>query len=221
MIHLDELVVVVNNGKLDDSQIESIELISKKVNVLVTDDFVQVCEIVAKHKYKIVIIMTYAESFPDTWKINEIRCNSPVVILAGAKDFNLFSLRSFIETFEEETDVTTDNPLFRKSLMYIEENLHENDLSLTKAASLAYMSRCHYSRMFQKYLGTGFKQYVMTKRIQRAKALLQKGRLVTEVCYSVGYNDLTHFSRVFRKKVGVNPSTYRLQKAESSRGRSS
>ncbi|UFJ42425.1 AraC family transcriptional regulator [Brevibacillus humidisoli] len=203
-------LVVVSKKQSEDLQCEFIHSLSEKAEVLVLEDFRGVKDAVSKQKYRVVILMTYGDSFPESWKMTELQVDCPTVILTNAKNINLFSIQSFIESFEENDTPDIDNPLFRKSLKYIEENLHENDLSLTKVASFIYVSRCHYSRMFNKYLGTGFKEYIMTKRIQRAKLLLKKGQPVTEVCYSVGYNDLTHFSRVFRKLVGVNPSTYRL-----------
>lgn len=203
-------LVVISKTKSEELQCENIHSLSEKAEILVLEDFADVQKAVVKQKYKVIILVTYSESFPKSWKIMDISVDCPTVILTSAKNINLFTIQSFIESFVENDTPDIDNPLFRKSLKYIEENLHENDLSLTKVAQFIYVSRCHYSRMFNKYLGTGFKEYVMTRRIQRAKLLLQKGQPVTEVCYSVGYNDLTHFSRVFRKLVGVNPSTYRL-----------
>jgi YesN/AraC family two-component response regulator len=105
-------------------------------------------------------------------------------------------------------------PLLFKSLEYIEENLCENDLSLEGVASSVYVSRCHYSRLFKEHFGFGFKEYIMNKRIQKAKVMLQEGQPVTDVCYAVGYGDLTHFGRVFKKLVGVNPSVYRLNNGQ-------
>lgn len=78
-------------------------------------------------------------------------------------------------------------------------------------ASKAYVSKCYYSRIFQKYVGKGFKEYVIDKRIQKAKLLLQKGNSVTDVCFSIGYSDLTHFARIFKRIVGVNPSIYKSE----------
>ncbi|MBO8162747.1 MAG: helix-turn-helix transcriptional regulator [Brevibacillus sp.] len=209
-------LVIVAKKQSEEQQCDFIHSLKDIAEVVALDDFESVKEAAARQKYKVVIMMTYGDSFPSSWKITELQTNCPTVILTGAKNINLFSIQAFIESFQENDTPDIDNPLFRKSLQYIEENLHENDLSLTKVASFIYVSRCHYSRMFNKYLGTGFKEYIMTKRIQRAKLLLRKGQPVTEVCYSVGYNDLTHFSRVFRKLVGVNPSTYRLSNRKES-----
>ena len=55
------------------------------------------------------------------------------------------------------------------------------------------------------------------KRMRKAVQLLEQGFQVTEVCYSVGYNDLTHFSREFKKMFGAKPSCYRADKYRTER----
>lgn len=74
----------------------------------------------------------------------------------------------------------------------------------------AHMSAGHLSREFRRAYGESPYGYVMTRRIERAMALLRQGELtVTEVCFAVGCSSLGTFSTRFTEFVGVSPSTYR------------
>lgn len=72
------------------------------------------------------------------------------------------------------------------------------------------MSAGHLSREFRRAYGEPPYAYLMTRRIERAMALLQRGDLsVTDVCFAVGCSSLGTFSTRFTELVGVSPSTYR------------
>ena len=74
----------------------------------------------------------------------------------------------------------------------------------------AHMSAGHLSREFRLAFGESPYAYLMTRRIERAMALLRRGDLtVTEVCFAVGCSSLGTFSMRFTELVGVPPSTYR------------
>ncbi|BDP43603.1 transcriptional regulator (plasmid) [Deinococcus aetherius] len=74
------------------------------------------------------------------------------------------------------------------------------------------MSAGHLSRSFRRAFGESPYSYLMTRRIERAMALLRRGDLsVTEVCFEVGCSSLGTFSTRFTELVGVPPSTYRAQ----------
>jgi AraC-like DNA-binding protein len=73
-----------------------------------------------------------------------------------------------------------------------------------------FMSAGHLSREFKLAYGESPYGYLMTRRIERAMALLRRGDLsVTEVCFEVGYSSLGTFSSRFTELVGMPPSTYR------------
>ena len=81
------------------------------------------------------------------------------------------------------------------------------------------MSAGHLSRQFRSAYGEPPYSYLMTRRIERAMALLQRGDLsVTEVCFAVGCSSLGTFSTRFAELVGVPPSVYRTQVAEVAAG---
>ncbi len=83
-------------------------------------------------------------------------------------------------------------------------------LDVAALARTALMSPGHFSRSFRTAFGETPHSYLMTRRIERAKALLRRGDLtVTEVCFAVGCSSLGSFSSRFTELVGESPSAYR------------
>jgi AraC-like DNA-binding protein len=81
------------------------------------------------------------------------------------------------------------------------------------------MSAGHLSREFRRAYGESPYSYLMTRRIERAMALLRRGDLnVTDVCFEVGCSSLGTFSTRFTELVGVPPSVYRQQAAGATAG---
>ncbi|MET1052058.1 MAG: helix-turn-helix transcriptional regulator [Mycetocola sp.] len=81
------------------------------------------------------------------------------------------------------------------------------------------MSAGHLSRQFRQAYGESPYAYLMTRRIERAMALLRRGDLsVTDVCFAVGCSSLGSFSSRFTELVGVPPSVYRRSAAEAQDG---
>lgn len=85
-------------------------------------------------------------------------------------------------------------------------------LDVPALARSAFMSPAHFSRRFRAAYGESPYGYLMTRRIERAKALLRRGDLaVTEVCLAVGCTSLGSFSARFTSLVGMTPSAYRAR----------
>ncbi|TDV57618.1 helix-turn-helix transcriptional regulator [Actinophytocola oryzae] len=92
-------------------------------------------------------------------------------------------------------------------------------LDVEALASYVHMSAGHLSREFRRAYGESPYGYLMTRRIERAMALLRRGDLsVTEVCFAVGCSSLGTFSTRFTELVGVPPSTYRREAAGEAEG---
>src|ERR1700728_4644255 len=92
-------------------------------------------------------------------------------------------------------------------------------LDVEALARDAHMSPGHFSRQFRLAYGESPYGYLMTRRIERAMALLRRGDLsVTEVCFEVGCSSLGAFSSRFAELVGMPPSTYRRQEARAPAG---
>ena len=87
-------------------------------------------------------------------------------------------------------------------------------LDVEALARDVHMSSGHLSRQFRAAYGESPYSYLMTRRIERAMALLRRGDLsVTEICFAVGCQSLGTFSTRFTELVGVPPSVYRTQGA--------
>jgi AraC-like DNA-binding protein len=85
-------------------------------------------------------------------------------------------------------------------------------LDVEALARGAHMSAGHLSRRFRAAFGESPYSYLMTRRIERAMALLRRGDLsVTEVCFAVGCSSLGTFSTRFTELVGMPPSAYRRE----------
>ena len=92
-------------------------------------------------------------------------------------------------------------------------------LNVEALAAGVHMSAGHLSRQFREAFGESPYSYLMTRRIERAMALLRRGDLsVTEVCFEVGCSSLGTFSTRFTELVGVSPATYRRQCANAAEG---
>jgi AraC family transcriptional regulator len=92
---------------------------------------------------------------------------------------------------------------------YIEEHLNEN-ISLHELAAIAQLSPYHFARAFKQSLGTPPHRYHMSRRMDRAKAMLEvPARTVTEVGLMLGFAETSSFTTSFRRSVGVTPSDYR------------
>jgi AraC-like DNA-binding protein len=87
---------------------------------------------------------------------------------------------------------------------------YASPLDVAALARTALMSTAHFSRQFRDAYGETPYAYLMTRRIERAKALLRRGDLsVTDVCMAVGCTSLGSFSARFTQLVGQTPTAYR------------
>jgi AraC-like DNA-binding protein len=92
-------------------------------------------------------------------------------------------------------------------------------LDVEALARGAHMSAGHMSRAFRRAYGESPYGYLMTRRIERAMALLRRGDLsATEVCFAVGYSSLGTFTTRFTELVGMSPGAYRRVAADATEG---
>ncbi|MHB8378832.1 MAG: helix-turn-helix domain-containing protein [Acidimicrobiales bacterium] len=96
----------------------------------------------------------------------------------------------------------------RRARDFIDRN-YAQPLDVPVIARSALMSPAHFSRKFRAAYGETPYSYLMTRRIERAKALLRQGDTVTDTCVAVGCTSLGSFSSRFTEVVGVTPSRYR------------
>ena len=92
------------------------------------------------------------------------------------------------------------------------DRAYADPLDVPAMARVALMSPSHFARQFRTAYGETPYGYLMTRRIERAKALLRRGDLtVTEVCMAVGCTSLGSFSARFTELVGETPTAYRAR----------
>ena len=101
----------------------------------------------------------------------------------------------------------------RRVLEFIEENL-DGDLSLEAMANEVGLSPLYLARAFKSAIGQSPHQYVLTRRIERAKDLLRNtDMLIVDVALSSGFSSQSHLSHWFLRQLGVSPAVYRRQSA--------
>ncbi|MGN0355671.1 MAG: response regulator [Muricoprocola sp.] len=92
---------------------------------------------------------------------------------------------------------------------YIEEHLTE-ELSVSSIAASLYITPNYFSRLFKRVTKEGCNEYIVRKRIEKAKSLLQTTSLKTgKIAMMVGYRDTNYFSLAFKKQTGKSPTKYR------------
>jgi AraC-like DNA-binding protein len=96
----------------------------------------------------------------------------------------------------------------RQARDFIDRNFAQ-PLDVPAIARAACMSPAHFSRKFREAYGETPYAYLMTRRIERAMALLREGASVTTACFAVGCTSLGSFSSRFTEIVGATPSQYR------------
>jgi AraC-like DNA-binding protein len=83
-------------------------------------------------------------------------------------------------------------------------------LDLAALAGAAHVSPRHFSRSFRRTFGETPHQYLLTRRLERARHLLRTTDLrVAEICLAVGFTSVGSFTTTFRRHTGVSPTTYR------------
>lgn len=91
------------------------------------------------------------------------------------------------------------------------DRAYAEPLDVPAMAQAALMSPAHFSRRFRAVYGETPYSYLMTRRIERAQALLRQGISVTATCHAVGWTSLGSFSSRFTQIVGETPSQYRVR----------
>ncbi|MBE9915752.1 response regulator [Paenibacillus donghaensis] len=105
------------------------------------------------------------------------------------------------------------NRAIEVAVQYIRAN-YNAELTLEKVASVVFLNPAYFSQVFKQKTGSGFKEYVIGLRIDRAVHLLEHTQLkLADIAEKVGYQDVKHFTQVFRKRMNVTPTEYRQQAA--------
>lgn len=87
-------------------------------------------------------------------------------------------------------------------------NNFDKDLNLDLLSDVRFTSKFHLLRLFKRYYGQTPKQYMIDKRIQKAKEMLATGTTVTETCFSIGFNCPSSFCTLFKSRAGLTPTEF-------------
>lgn len=97
-----------------------------------------------------------------------------------------------------------------QALLYIEEHISEETLSINDVANAIYLNPVYFGRVFKSSQGISFKQYVQNRRMELAKQLITERRYnLTIIGQKVGITNSSYFSQLFKQYTGVLPSEYR------------
>lgn len=128
----------------------------------------------------------------------KLACFLEILILIN-KAFNSSGAREEPTTFSKRL-----TPI----LEYIDENL-DGDLSLSCLEKKFYISGSYLSRLFKKNVGSNIHEYIIYKRISKAKRLLGEGYNANQASLMCGFNDFSNFSRLFKRTVGISVREYK------------
>ncbi len=125
-----------------------------------------------------------------------------VLKLTAFIELLVFINRAFIQSSRHDDRVNMP-PKIAGILDYINQNL-ENDLSLGHLEKQFFLNPSYLSRLFKKSTGSNLHQYIIYKRISKAKKLLSEGHNASDTCFMCGFNDFSNFSRIFKRTVGIS-----------------
>ncbi|MDF2988635.1 MAG: hypothetical protein K0R50_4145 [Eubacterium sp.] len=114
---------------------------------------------------------------------------------------------AFLDSREEDSHTGIASRLL-PVLDYVNDNL-SGDLSLESMEKKFFINKYYLSRLFKKNTGRNLHQYIIYKRLARAKELLAGGQSVTEACFMSGFNDYSNFYRLFKRIIGISPAEYK------------
>jgi len=223
-----ELIAEVNNGR------EALDCIRKnQIDLVITD--IQMPDVNGLELIKIlsddydidVIVISAYDNFSYAKQaivggcINYIlKPISPVELNAAVQkayrirnqtgSFSLYSLEKEIEEYLPLDSVV----LSHKIKEYIDSCYNEN-LSLESISKLFHTDKFYLSKMFKKEFGDTVKQYIIKRRISKAKELLaSKALSIEQITEMSGFSDATYFIRVFKEHTGITPGKYEGQEEE-------
>lgn len=123
----------------------------------------------------------------------------------------LIELRyAFCNRIENATEKFED-PTVVKMIGYVNQHLYD-DISLSDVSRKFYISQAYANRIFREATGATVWNYIMMKRLHKARAAIRNGRLLSDIYSECGYQDYSSFFRAYKKYFGCSPSDDKPQK---------
>ncbi len=142
-------------------------------------------------------------------EINDNIFNSFLIALQNCNiDDEVKITRDFILNLLK-ADIGESNEVIRKAKAFINGHLNE-EVSVYSIAEMLYLTPTYFSKLFKHITGEGCNSYIIRKRIEKAKSLLNTTSMKTrKIASLVGYKDTNYFSLAFKKQTGMSPTEYR------------
>jgi AraC family transcriptional regulator len=165
---------------------------------------------VAMASVRVGHLVRQAMTFFETDRKAAWRCLSDASTLLGADVENLGVNAPSVDKLQPGGLATWQ---CRRTLAHIEANL-ASKMDIDDLANVVALSRSHFSRAFKRSLGFSPMEYVVVRRVERAKAMISGTREpLAEVALACGFADQAHLNRRFRDIVGVSPGRWRRSNA--------
>ncbi len=129
-------------------------------------------------------------------------------LIHAGKEEALEVTKAFLSQISGKEELSS-HEIVSQAVRYIDENLAK-DLSVSSIAANLYVTPNYFSRLFKRIKGEGCNEYIVRKRIEKAKSLLVNTSIKTgKIAVLVGYHDTNYFSLAFKKHTGMSPTKYR------------
>ena len=123
-----------------------------------------------------------------------------------------------VQAIKERIECSTKNistnskDYLKDAEAYIEAHLDDEELTIVTVATQVYLNPVYFGRVFKNAYKMSFKKYLMKRRMERAKTLLQSGtESIATICDQVGINNPSYFSHLFKEYTGKLPSEYKKE----------
>lgn len=147
--------------------------------------------------------------------VNHVFDQNPVITLAKCQSVQEIHecVNSVLETLQkhlQDYKVNRNEELKERVLKYIQQNYHDNNMSLTMVAEEMNINSSYLSRYFKEQFDENFIDYLSGYRVDVAKKLLEETDFkIKDIALAVGYTSANNFIRVFKKLEGISPSKFR------------
>lgn len=109
---------------------------------------------------------------------------------------------------KEQTNFLAHDKMISRAKEFMNDNLHL-DISLNDVSNELDISKYHFLRLFKQKTYLSPHSYLILKRVEKAKEILQKGESLINTAYMCGFNDQSHLNRRFKSLVGITPGNYK------------
>lgn len=223
-----EVKVKNSSGYSKDSELLIVNAVRKNAEKELKDAFIRFIytlpedeKLQCQYMHKVMLRVEFElnDSYGMTEKLKEQFVNyySNIRNLNAAKSVNV-CYRILCSAIEERKEsVHKDDTKYYKEYMsmaiaYIDEHLDDENLSIVSVATHVYLNSVYFGRVFKNTFKMTFKQYLLRRRMERAKELLESGiGSIGTVCEQVGIGNQSYFSHLFKEYTGKLPSEYKRE----------